>query len=116
MTSIYNAGDFLVCFPLWTIGCFAPEVRGILQARHPSGSIAVVLFTDEDQARAFSRDRTAPEDFTLHSISDPASLLNFLTVIEQLGNTHVAFDPSAGTKAISFSISHLRSLAAGWVA
>ena len=113
--NVFDAGGYLISFPVFAVGIFDPAIAALLQAFHPDGDNALLLFTDEDQANAFCGDHSAPDGFRPRAFTDPFALLGLLAAAERKEMTHVAFDPSKGTKATSFSIPTLREHALSWL-
>lgn len=114
--NIFDASGFLVTFPLWLPGVFTPKIEVLLEARHPDGDRAVVVFMDEPAAEAFLRSGIVPPAFSLKRVADPLTLLGLLLILERKGITHVAFDPTpGGTKNSSITIPALRQHALGWL-
>jgi hypothetical protein len=107
-------GRFIAAFPLWVIEHHSAEAVGYLEARHPSGSKATPLFTEEANALAKLENERVPEQsraqYHVSSINDPAALLEVLNALEAKGFTYVILDPYLN-KATPFTIAEVRQAA-----
>ena len=112
MQHLFDAGGFLVCFPLYLLE-HRSGVYKFLISPPPDGDIATPIFTDEDAARTFLEKGPTAEEYSLKCIAEPLALLGLLTVLETKGFTHVTFDP-VGSKATSLTIPALRAYAFRW--
>jgi hypothetical protein len=95
MDDIFHQEGFFVTFPVWLIGDSTGEFRGMLKVKDKKdGSVALLVFTDNDLAESFVESAPQPAACRLISIPTTLAFIGLLTVLERQGIKNVAFDPT----------------------